>query len=199
MVAAVLGVQPSDPMDVAVEDDGTLRREPGRRSRVVRPSRELCGTLLATLWNEGSVDYPHVLRNGAAPPRRLPAFHGHLGPCVVLGYSMGLYARWLLRSEGHFDIEAQPTTSGKPPESCFVDGIQLGTGATTGKGNMKPAVKPGPPRATFVARNGKRVTIELKPEVEPLIRDYIKRYGVGATGLFVLAVGNGALFRTTAR
>jgi formylmethanofuran dehydrogenase subunit E len=124
------------------------------------------------------------------------AFHGHLGPYVVLGYRMGLLARQRTGTGGYFDIEAQPTTRGKPPESCFIDGVQLGTGATTGKGNLRPAVTDGPPRVTFVGKNGRRITLELQPSLVPWLRASIAKHGVGPTGLWIFAAPIETLFVT---
>jgi formylmethanofuran dehydrogenase subunit E len=75
---------------------------------------------------------------------------------------MGLLALSLLESRGHRGIAAEVETGTKPPISCIVDGIQVSTGCTTGKGNL--SVKPlGKPAAVFSA-NGKRVRIEVRPE-----------------------------------
>lgn len=65
----------------------------------------------------------------------LARFHGHLGPFIVLGYRMGRYA---LRRLGNdpFALLATVHCSGAPPESCLADGVQLGSGCTTGKRNL---------------------------------------------------------------
>ncbi len=61
-------------------------------------------------------------------------FHGHLGPTVVAGARMGMIGLRSVRAKGHFDVEV--TCEGpmaRPPQSCFLDGIQAATGATLGK------------------------------------------------------------------
>jgi formylmethanofuran dehydrogenase subunit E len=63
------------------------------------------------------------------------AFHGHLGPYLVLGLRMGLLATTLLK-KSHFELQAEIHTPKNPPHSCLVDGIQLATGCTMGKGNI---------------------------------------------------------------
>ncbi|MBU7013791.1 MAG: formylmethanofuran dehydrogenase subunit E family protein [Theionarchaea archaeon] len=63
------------------------------------------------------------------------AFHGHLGPYLVLGLKMGLLATTLLE-KSHFELQAEIHTGRVPPRSCIVDGIQLATGCTMGKGNI---------------------------------------------------------------
>jgi formylmethanofuran dehydrogenase subunit E len=66
----------------------------------------------------------------------LARFHGHLGPFIVLGYRMGRYA---LRELGGnpFSVQAEVFCSGTTPQSCLADGIQLGSGCTLGKGNIR--------------------------------------------------------------
>jgi formylmethanofuran dehydrogenase subunit E len=64
--------------------------------------------------------------------------HGHLGPNVVFGTRMGMAARRAVDAQGYFDIEIEcegPFV--KPPQSCFLDGLQLGAGTTLGKRNLK--------------------------------------------------------------
>ena len=60
--------------------------------------------------------------------------HGHLGPSVVAGARMGMIGLHAVGAKGYFDVEV--TCEGplaQPPQSCFLDGIQAATGATTGK------------------------------------------------------------------
>ena len=89
-------------------------------------------------------------------------FHGHPGPFLALGIRMGLLALSLLGSRGHQGIVAEAETGTEPPLSCMVDGIQISTGCTTGKGNL--SVKPLGRAAAVFSANGKRVRIEVKPE-----------------------------------
>ncbi|QSZ68180.1 formylmethanofuran dehydrogenase [Methanofollis aquaemaris] len=63
--------------------------------------------------------------------RELAKFHGHLGPYVVLGYRVGRYARAFF--SGSREISAAAYCSDLPPESCFADGIQIGSGCTFGR------------------------------------------------------------------
>jgi len=65
----------------------------------------------------------------------LAAFHGHLGPYIVIGYRMGRYARTHLNDDP-FSIIARVHCSGRPPESCLADGVQIGSSCTLGKGNI---------------------------------------------------------------
>jgi formylmethanofuran dehydrogenase subunit E len=69
-------------------------------------------------------------------PDQLAAFHGHLGPFLVIGYRMGRYARRAL-SENPFGMHATVYLPADSPEICIADGIQLGSGCTLGKGNIE--------------------------------------------------------------
>ncbi len=89
-------------------------------------------------------------------------FHGHPGPFLALGIRMGLLALKLLGSPGYQGITAEVETGSQPPLSCLVDGIQVSTGCTTGKGNLVVRGQ-GHAAATFTA-NGKRLRIEVRPE-----------------------------------
>lgn len=66
----------------------------------------------------------------------LAAFHGHLGPFIVIGYRIGTYVRDNF-CNNPFDLRARIYCSGAPPQSCLADGIQLGSGCTLGKRNIE--------------------------------------------------------------
>jgi formylmethanofuran dehydrogenase subunit E len=90
-------------------------------------------------------------------------FHGHLGPFLVLGIRMGLLALKDLSSSGHKNIEARVKTGTTPPISCLVDGIQISTGCTMGKGNI--TTEPlGLAEATFIA-DGNRATFKVRDDI----------------------------------
>jgi formylmethanofuran dehydrogenase subunit E len=65
------------------------------------------------------------------------SFHGHLGPYLVLGLRMGLLANKTLQPRGVHDISATVWTKQSPPESCLLDGIQVSSGCTLGKTNLR--------------------------------------------------------------
>jgi formylmethanofuran dehydrogenase subunit E len=65
-------------------------------------------------------------------------FHGHLGPSVVAGARIGMMGLRAVEAKGFFDVEV--TCEGplaRPPASCFLDGLQAGTGATLGKRTLR--------------------------------------------------------------
>lgn len=67
---------------------------------------------------------------------RAAEFHGHLGPFLAIGVRMGLLAKRTLKSKGFKDLHVIVNTGNNPPISCVVDGIQVATGCTLGKGNI---------------------------------------------------------------
>ena len=93
--------------------------------------------------------------------------HGHLGPFLVAGIRMGLHALSLLESPGYFVLRAESEAGSTTPLSCLNDGIQVGCGCTTGKGNLA-VVDGGRPRVRF-ATDDRSVTIELR---EDLVRSF---------------------------
>jgi formylmethanofuran dehydrogenase subunit E len=79
---------------------------------------------------------PHFQQRPGDPPwlAQVAQFHGHLGPSVVAGTRFGMAGLRAVGAHGFFDVEV--TCEGpfaKPPQSCFLDGLQVGTGATLGK------------------------------------------------------------------
>jgi len=116
---------------------------------------------------------------------RIEEFHGHIGPYVVLGYKMGLMARDLLDSPGYFDMTVEVESPLTPPPSCLIDGIQLGSGCTTGKRNL--TVTKGPiGRATFHTKKGTSVVLCLRPDVPEKVRLWIEEIGVEKSGKRIL-------------
>jgi formylmethanofuran dehydrogenase subunit E len=64
-------------------------------------------------------------------------FHGHLGPYLVLGLKAGELALRRLKAKKYFGIKLSVKGAQNKPKSCLIDGLQLATGATYGKGNIK--------------------------------------------------------------
>lgn len=90
--------------------------------------------------------------------------HGHSGPYLNLGIKMGLLALQKLDARGYFDLSAEVELKYQTPVSCLVDGLQISTGCTMGKGNIKVKDNPGIIRSLFKAGN-KRLLITLKPDI----------------------------------
>ncbi len=68
---------------------------------------------------------------------RAAQFHGHLGPWSIAGIRLGSAGRTAIEADGHFDVKAVVRGPFEAtPRSCFIDGLQLATGATLGKRNL---------------------------------------------------------------
>ncbi len=101
----------------------------------------LCTILFAaaTAWAQQSApQLPQpTYHKKASDPEWLPyvvQLHGHLGPWVVAGARMGMAGAKAVDAKGHFDtVVICEGPLSKPPQACFIDGVQLGTGATLGK------------------------------------------------------------------
>lgn len=94
--------------------------------------------------------------------------HGHFGPYLNLGIKMGLLALELLEVKGYFDLSTEVELEYRTPMSCLIDGLQISTGCTMGKGNIKVKNNPGIIKALFKS-NYKALLITLKPEIIKLI------------------------------
>ena len=94
--------------------------------------------------------------------KELAKFHGHLGPNIVLGYLMGKYACENLSSDP-FRLKATVYCPKKTPESCIVDGIQLGSGCTLGKGNIEIIEN----KAIYCEFTSSTTTLKLTPKTMP--------------------------------
>jgi len=101
-------------------------------------------------------------------------FHGHLGPFLVLGIRMGLLALKDLNSPGYEGIEALVKTGDTPSLSCLLDGVQISTGCTMGKGNIA-TVPLGLAEADF-STDEKKVTIRAREEIIDEIKCWRESY-----------------------
>jgi len=95
--------------------------------------------------------------------------HGHLGPFLVAGIRMGLLALSLLESPGYFGLRARSEAGRQTPLSCLNDGVQIGSGCTTGKGNLE-IVEGSSPRVRFETES-RGFVIELRDEIVDSFRD----------------------------
>ncbi|MBN2734386.1 MAG: formylmethanofuran dehydrogenase subunit E family protein [Methanomicrobiaceae archaeon] len=100
----------------------------------------------------------------------LATFHGHLGPYIVIGYRIGRYASEYL-GNNPFEINAKVYCSGKTPQSCLADGVQLGSGCTLGKRNIELIVSDNL-RCEFESGGKKLIITPKKYEVPEHSEDY---------------------------
>ena len=76
------------------------------------------------------------MKNDKVTLKEAVRFHGHLGPYLVLGLKAGELAFKKLRCKKYFDLEVKVWGAMQKPKSCLIDGLQLSSGATYGKGNI---------------------------------------------------------------
>ncbi len=89
-------------------------------------------------------------------------FHGHVGPYVVLGYVSGRLAQERLGANA-FKLTAEVSAGSRPPMSCFVDGVQLGSGCTLGKRNLT-LHEDELVEARFTCEDGRCLSVKARPE-----------------------------------
>ena len=121
-------------------------------------------------------------------------FHGHLGPYLVLGIRAGELALRKLKCKKYFGVDVKVWGAKQKPKSCLIDGLQLSTGATFGKGNIAK-LNGSAIRIEFKDKaRGKIVSLRLKQD---LLKDLRKTktheaceslakklYSAGSTKLF---------------
>jgi formylmethanofuran dehydrogenase subunit E len=101
----------------------------------------ICGFASTCLSNDNIEILPqphyHQLPSDPTWMKYAVQLHGHLGPMLSFGARMGAAALRAVDAKGYFDVEV--TCEGpfeNPPASCFLDGMQIATGATLGKRNL---------------------------------------------------------------
>ena len=124
----------------------------------------------------------------------LAAFHGHLGPYIVLGYRMGRYVKRYFCKDP-FHMRAEVYCSGVTPQTCLADGVQIGSGCTLGKGNIR-IIKSDEIKCEFISE-GKKLVIRPKslrfpPEDDHHHAERIEQlamalYGMEDTDLFTVS------------
>jgi formylmethanofuran dehydrogenase subunit E len=92
-------------------------------------------------------------------------FHGHLGPYLVLGILAGETALKKLNAEKYFGLDVEVRGAQKKPKSCLIDGLQLSTGATYGKGNLRKLNGAAIKIIFRKRRNNQKIALGLKDEV----------------------------------
>lgn len=92
-------------------------------------------------------------------------FHGHLGPYLVLGLLAGELALKILKAKKYFGLEVRVWGANNRPKSCLIDGLQLSTGATYGKGNIKKLAAARIKMLFRDCKNNKKITLLLKEEL----------------------------------
>jgi formylmethanofuran dehydrogenase subunit E len=117
--------------------------------------------------------------------------HGHSGPYLNLGIKMGLLALEILEVKGYFDLSTEVELEYHTPMSCLIDGLQVSTGCTLGKGNITIKNNPGNITALFKT-DQKTLQVNLKPEITSLI-DFQKE-SCEVLGQLILKMSDKQLF-----
>lgn len=102
--------------------------------------------------------------------------HGHLGIYATLGAKMGLRAVEEMEAAGA-DVHRLSVLSyagGVPPVSCLNDGLQIGSGATLGHGQIAVAATDKPRAEARFSCGEIAFSLRLKPEFERQIRNDIR-------------------------
>ena len=123
---------------------------------------------------------------------KIEQFHGHLGPYAVIGYKMGKIAIQQLGADP-FSKEAVIWTGLKPPLSCIIDGVQISSGCTLGKGNIS-IHQDGVPKVTFKGENGKQLEIVLKKHVQQEIDKKVTKENIKSFSEKIFEKPNQELF-----
>jgi formylmethanofuran dehydrogenase subunit E len=116
------------------------------------------------------VPHYHPQKSDPAWLKYAVQFHGHLGPMLTFGARMGTAALHAVDAKGYFDVEI--TCEGpfaRPPASCFLDGLQISTGATLGKRNLHWTEKPQIVIRVKNTRTGKTAILRPKKEFLALL------------------------------
>ncbi len=92
-------------------------------------------------------------------------FHGHLGPYLVLGIIAGQTALKKLRCKKYFGLQVKVWGANRKPKSCLIDGLQLSTGATYGKGNISKFNGAKIKISISDCLNHKKITLTLKKDL----------------------------------
>ncbi|MBU0755194.1 MAG: formylmethanofuran dehydrogenase subunit E family protein, partial [Planctomycetes bacterium] len=187
-------------MEQIKEDHLYLRKKAEGRVFVASfKEPEQAMAVLKALWEKELHSRPPEHRDLTLSPKvRIKAFHGHLGPYVVLGFRMGALALRKLGAEGHFDVSAEVHSMLQPPCSCIIDGIQLGSGCTLGKRNIQVLGFEGPAYAVFTGQDGAKVVVRLKPDIPDLVTALVNEKGVEPAGEIFLNMEEKVLFETDA-
>jgi len=122
-------------------------------------------------------------------------FHGHVGPYVVLGYMSGRLAQERLGANA-FRLKVDVSAGHRPPMSCFVDGVQLGSGCTTGKGNLTTHEE-ALVEARFTSEDGRCLRIAARPETLARLRPKLEKADVQRVAGEFLAMTPEELFNIT--
>jgi formylmethanofuran dehydrogenase subunit E len=92
-------------------------------------------------------------------------FHGHLGPWLVLGLIIGDYGLRKIKAKKYFGAKIDVLIPKRKPFSCLVDGLQLSSGCTLGKNNIR-LIASKEIRVKLINKNdNKKITLGIKNNI----------------------------------
>jgi formylmethanofuran dehydrogenase subunit E len=103
---------------------------------------------------------------------------------------MGVMARSMLKAQNYNDLTAVVFVNRNPPTSCIVDGVQIASGCTLGKGTIRVSESTDHVVGEFHAGN-RICTITVKPKLLNGLLDGLKK----ATNKGVLEMAESVLAR----
>ncbi|MEF8825346.1 MAG: FmdE family protein [Halapricum sp.] len=94
------------------------------------------------------------------------AVHGHTCPGSAMGLRAGLAAREVLEvdSDANKELQCYVSTGPSHPAHCFIDGVQVATGCTYGKGNIEKLDHGKNALQLIDIESGRGVRVSLNPE-----------------------------------
>jgi len=96
--------------------------------------------------------------------KKIKSFHGHIGPYVITGFLLGKTAR------RHIKIKKITVYNPlKTPYSCLIDGLQLSSGCTVGRGSIK--LKKNFRLRVIIKGKNKQAKIEFSPRFKEWARE----------------------------
>jgi formylmethanofuran dehydrogenase subunit E len=98
--------------------------------------------------------------------KKISKFHGHVGPWVVTGFTLGKLAKKYIKGLKSINI-SNPLV---PPKSCLIDGLQLSTGLTIGRGEVR--IKKSPKLVIIFSGQIDEIKIVLKSEMVNIIQGF---------------------------
>ena len=121
-----------------------------------------------------------MIINNKIPLKEAIKFHGHLGPYLVLGLLAGEWAIRRLKCRKYFGLEVKVWGATKKPKSCLIDGLQLSSGATYGKGNINKLAANRIKIEFLNRQNNRKIALRIKDNVEQELETAKTHHGAEA-------------------
>ena len=118
-------------------------------------------------------------------------FHGHEGPYLVAGLRMGVYILQALSSRGYSDLKLIVESPPFTPYTCVLDGLQVSTGCTFGKGNIVLVPSISKDIRVLAICGGKRVFLTLPSDIQEKFREWTDETSVEEAAQRAMELGEG--------